>query len=227
MTKLALATAFSALLVIAPASAAEPAKPAPQGTTETAASPLPEVAAFEQAVSARQVADFARRHKDPQAMIVAARMLQEVPFRDAAADASGGPAAFSPAGLFAEAKTLAKGDPALLMQITIAQSSGSRGVLSSVFGSGLVRSVQSIGARAAYRFAIKVKGGEPLRIGAIGDVGTAMLLRLVDAKGKLACHDDNGDYAPVCAVRPNAATDYRVELVNRSNAPTRAVILSN
>src|SRR3546814_553926 len=74
---------------------------------------------FAQAVAARTVAEYARRQKDPVAMMTAARMLGEIPFAggDAAADA-----AFTPAGLFAEAKALAKGDAMLLAQIRVAES---------------------------------------------------------------------------------------------------------
>lgn len=176
-------------------------------------------------MTARSVADFARRQKDPQAMIVAARMLQEVPFKDASGAAVD--AAFTPAGLYGEAKVLAKEDPATLTQIRIAESMGSRGVFDSVFGKGLVRLVQNVGAQASYSFNLRAVGGQVLRVGAIGDIGTAMLLRLVDAAGRIACADDNNDYAPVCALTPRANASYKVELVNRSRAPSRTVILSN
>lgn len=186
---------------------------------------------FAQMIAARSVADFARRHKDPQAMIVAARMLQEVPIQaDPAARADAtptAPAAFSPEGFYAEATTLARGDATILMQINTAQASGSRGVFSSAFGKGLVRSVQNVSARTTYRFDVNAVGGQPLRIGAIGDVGTSMSMKLVDGGGHLVCADDRNDYAPVCATTPRAAANYRVELLNRSAVPSRTVILSN
>lgn len=181
---------------------------------------------FEQAMAARAVADYGRRQKDPYALITAARMLQEVPFQDAAPIAPGAAPAFSAEGLFDEAKTYAKGDEALLMQISIAKQAGSKGVLSSAFGRGLVRTIQNLNPRGAYNFPIKAKGGELLRIGAIGDVRTRMSMRLRDSRGRVIC-DDSGDYAPVCSVQPVGAGDYRVEVQNQSDAPTRAVILSN
>jgi hypothetical protein len=191
----------------------------------------PAIDPFEQVMAASRVADFARRQKDPQALIVAARMLQEAPITDSAtAGPAAGPpvaGAFTPDGLFAEAKAMAKGDTALLMQISLAQSSGSKGVLSSAFGRGLVRIVQDMGARASYVFPIKAKGGERLRIGAIGGANTKMVMRMRDKAGKVVCTDDSGDYAPVCSLDPKTAGDYRVEIVNRSDAPSRTVILSN
>jgi hypothetical protein len=188
---------------------------------------LAEAAAFDQVIAANRVAEFGRRQHDPQALMVAARMLEEVPFQDKAGDGAADTAAFSPAGLLAEAKVLAKGNPQLLTQISLAQSSGGRGVLSSAFGQGLVRSVQNVAARSAYAFAIRASGGDLLRIGAIGDVTTKMVMTLFDQRGKVVCIDDNSDYAPVCSVRPQSAGSFKVEIANRSNTSVRAVILSN
>lgn len=178
---------------------------------------------FAQALAVRSVADFARRQHDPVAMITAARMLQEIPF----ADAAGGEASFTPAGLFEEAKILARGDQMLLMQITVAQSTGNRGVMTSAFGKGLVRRMQTVEPQAAYRFDVEASGGAPLRVGAIGDIGTALSMRLMDPAGKTVCLDDHGDYGPVCQVLPKASTKYRVDIVNKSAVKSRAVILSN
>lgn len=156
-------------------------------------------------------------------MIVAARMLGEIPFTGQAGD----DAAFTPAGLFAEAKTMARGDAALLLQITVAQATGTRGVTASAFGKGLVRSVQTVNPRAAYQFSVQANGGEPLRVGAIGDMGTSLLIRIQDVAGKTVCLDDQGDYGPVCQLTPRAAARYRINIVNKSAVKSRAVILSN
>lgn len=181
---------------------------------------------FAQAIAARQVADFARREGDPYAMLTAARMLKQVPMSDSEA-AAGDEAAFSPDALFAEAKALARDDQALLLQIRLSQSASGRGVMASAFGKGLVRRVQDVNPRNAYRFTVTAKGGEPLRIGAIGDIGTSMYIRLLDASGKQLCLDDNADYAPVCAVTPRASGEYRIDIGNKSAAKSRTVILSN
>lgn len=186
---------------------------------------------FEQAMTARRLADFARRTRDANAMLVAARMLLDVPVSTMPA----GPAsaaedeapAFSPRALLAEARTLAGSDTALLTQIRVMDSQASRGVLSSALGKGLVRSVQALGPRAAYQFSISARGGEPLRIGAIGDIGTTLALRLTDARGKVVCTDDQNDYAPVCQLKPSTAASYRVDVINKSSARSRTVILSN
>lgn len=201
--------------------AADPAKPSPAPATAPApADP------FAQAIAARRVAEFARREGDPYAMLTAARMLQQIPVKDDSA-APAGDAAFSPAALFAEAKTLARDDQALLLQIRAAQSASGRGVTASAFGKGLVRRVLDVDPRDAYRFTVTAKGGEPLRIGAIGDIGTNMYIRLTDPSGRQLCLDDNADYAPVCAVTPRASGNYRVDIGNKSAARSRTVVLSN
>ena len=188
---------------------------------------------FAQAIAARQVADFARRERDPLAMLTAARMLQQIPFSDTvpvvtdSATTAQPAAGFTANGLFDEASAMAKGDTQLLTQIQVAKANGTRGVVSSAFGRGLVRLIQDVGARGIYRFNIMARGGEPLRVGAIGDIGTSISIRLLDAAGKMVCMDDNQDYAPVCALTPKAGGNYRVDVVNKSTAKSRTVILSN
>ena len=214
-------------LALAAIVAVSPALARAEGLAPAAAAPDP----FEQVIAARHVADFGRRRNSVQAMITAARMLQEVKFQDAAGspppsgDAAARPAEFTPEGLYGEAEAMAKGDPQVLAQIRIARSSG-RGVLTSAFGKGLVRTVRQVGARAVYAFNVQARAGELLRIGAIGDASISMVMRLRDTSGRLLCND-GGDYAPVCSITPLLAAALRVEIENKGAAPTQAVILSN
>src|SRR5665213_2732307 len=60
-----------------------------QAVAPPIAQSAPEFDAFDQAMAAKRVADFGRRQHDPEALLVAARMLQEVPFRDKAAGPAG------------------------------------------------------------------------------------------------------------------------------------------
>ena len=187
-----------------------------------AAQPAPAADPFEQAIAARGTADYARRNHDPLAMLTAARMLGEVPVSGDQADA-----AFTPKALYAEARALADGNELLLQQITVAESNGSRGVLSSAFGSGLVRRVLNVNGRAAYQFVVDAKGGERLRLGAIGAPGTSLLMRMLDQSGKVVCLDDHGDYAPVCQLTPSANARFRVDIQNKSAQASQTVVLSN
>lgn len=204
----------------------------PASPPQPAAPPVPAAIPadpFAQAIAARQVADFARREHDPYAMLTAARMLKQVPVTESggSADAESDAAGFSPAGLFAEARALARDDQQLLLQIRLSQSASGRGVMASAFGKGLVRRVLDVDPRNAYRFNVTARGGEPLRIGAIGDIGTSMYIRLTDLSGRQLCLDDNADYAPVCAVTPRVSGSYRVDIGNKSGSKSRTVILSN
>jgi hypothetical protein len=206
------------IFAIAPATAqtAHPADATAALRPSAAADP------FEQAMAARATADFARRNHDPMAMLTAARMLGEVPVSGDQGDAG-----FTPKALYAEARTLADGNDLLLQQITVAESNSARGVLSSAFGSGLVRRVLMVSPRAAYQFVVNAKGGERLRLGAIGAPGTALLMRMLDQFGKTVCLDDHGDYAPVCQLTPTVDARFRVDIQNKSEQSSQTVVLSN
>ncbi len=177
---------------------------------------------FEQAMAARATADFARRHHDVQAMLVAARLLEDIPVKGDATDTG-----FAPAALYAEARAMAAGDDAMVQQITLAEAMHGRGVLSSAFGSGLVRRVLNVNPRAAFQFVVNAKGGERLRLGAIGAPGTSLLMRILDTAGRTVCLDDHGDYAPVCQLTPAADARFRVDIQNKSAQTSQTVVLSN
>ena len=178
-------------------------------------------------MAARAVADFARRSADPLAMLTAARMLAEIPVNGADGAPGQAPGGFTPAGLFGEARQLAHGNALLLQQIDVAEAGSSRGVLSSAFGAGLVRRVLNVNPRGAYQFSVDAKGGERLRLGAIGVPGASLLIRMQDQSGATVCLDDHGDYAPVCQLTPHADARYRVDIQNRSAQPSQTVVLSN
>lgn len=207
------------------AAAVTTAAPVAQAADSSAAGAIADP--FGQALAARAVADYARRNRDASAMLVAVKLLDEIPIASGAADPSAVEATFTPRGLLAEARSLAGTDAILLTQIRVMESQSPRGVTASAFGQGLVRSVQTMAPRGAYQFSVTAKGGEKLRIGAIGDVGTSLLMRLVDGKGKVVCLDDQNDYAPVCQLTPGASAQYKVDLMNKSPSASRAVILSN
>lgn len=185
---------------------------------------------FAKAQEARLLADTARQNSDVATMLLAVRLLREIPLEAAGStphDPMPDEATFTPRGLLAEARAMAKGDATLLTQIRVMENEASRGVVASAFGRGLVRSIQAINPRAAYQFNVTARGGEPLRLGVIGDIGTALTMRLTDARGKVVCLDDQNDYAPVCQLTPGAPTQFRVDILNKSALRSRAVILSN
>ncbi|MGJ3627539.1 hypothetical protein AB5I41_12230 [Sphingomonas sp. MMS24-JH45] len=135
----------------------------------------------------------------------------------------------TPAGLFAEARALAGSNAQVVAQVDNSPNArrAAAACAASAFGKGLVRSVQTVDPRGAYRFAVTAAGGSPLRVGAIGDVGTALVMRVQDAGGRTVCLDDNADYAPVCQLTPKSNAQYRIDILNKSAARSRAAILSN
>ncbi|MDP3400875.1 MAG: hypothetical protein Q8R97_07120, partial [Brevundimonas sp.] len=71
------------------------------------------------------------------------------------------------------------------------------------------------------------RGGEILRIAAIGDGDTNIDLVIRDAEGRLLCQDGFGDHYPVCTLMPRVAGKVRVSVVNRGEIWTKVQILSN
>jgi hypothetical protein len=182
-------------------------------------------AAFDEVIAASRVAAYARQHGDFNAMMTAANMMLEVPFRDN--DHPGAKPAYSDGGYLAEARTLAQGDLALLTQVSLVEQSEPRGVGSSVFGLGLLRVVKDVDPHGVFSVPIKAKPNEMLRVGAIGDKSARVALTLRDGKGRAVCTDPGASFSPVCQVQPGQATDFNVEVSNPGNDPARTIILSN
>jgi hypothetical protein len=182
-------------------------------------------AAFEEVMAANRVAAFARQHGDFNAMMTAANMMLEVPFRDFQHPEA--KPSYNDGGYLSEARTLAHGDAVLLVQVTLVEQAEPRGVGSSVFGLGLLRVVKDVDPHGVYSLPIKAKPNELLQVGAIGDKSARVALTLRDVKGKAVCTDSGAGFSPVCQLQPGAATDFKVEVTNPGDAATRAIILSN
>ena len=202
------------LMACASASPAQDAAPAPP----------PEAVGVSQAVMAAELAAWGRRNDDPGALIMAARVLAEVPMR---AGEGSGDAFLTPGRLLDEAAVMAEGHPAWLDAIEQVRESGVRGVRSSPFGQGPIFTVKDIRARETYGFEVEARGGEVLRVAAIGDGDTDIDLVIRDARGGLVCEDGFGDHYPVCTVSPREGGRMRIDIVNRGAVWTKVQILSN
>lgn len=196
----------------------------------------PEAEGVAQVVTAAQVAAWGRAHQDAGAMIMAARILAEVPVRAATAgDAS--PPILTPATLLDEAAALSIGDQAALDAIAYLRAqnlsdadpaeSGVRGVRSSPFGQGPIFMVRELRARETYGFEVEARGGEVLRVAAIGDGDTNIDMVVRDEAGALVCEDGFGDHYPVCTVARARPGKMRIGIVNRGAIWTKVQILSN
>jgi hypothetical protein len=183
----------------------------------------PEALGVGQVVTAANVAAWGRSHSDPGALIMAARILAEVPVRSGA---EAGEAILTPGRLLDEAATLANGSQGLLDAIERLRS-GTRGVRSSPFGQGPIFQVREIKARETYWFEVEARGGEVLRVAAIGDGDTNIDMSVRDAEGALVCQDGFGDHYPVCTVSRRQPGKMRIDIVNRGAVWTKVQILSN
>jgi hypothetical protein len=90
-----------------------------------------------------------------------------------------------------------------------------------------VLTVKSLQARESWAFAVEARGGEILRVAAIGDGDTNIDLTVRDARGAVVCRDGFGDHYPVCTVSPRAGGQMQVDIVNRGAVWTRVQVLSN
>jgi len=183
----------------------------------------PEAAGIAQLVTAAGLADWGRAHDDPGALIMAARIVAEVPLRHQGDQ----PPVLTFEGLLAEAEAMAGGQPAYLAAIEQVRSQGVRGVVSSPFGRGPIATVKDVRARETFGFELDARAGEILRIAAIGDGDTDIDLIIRDADGRLLCRDGFGDHYPVCTLMPRAGGKVRVNVVNRGEIWTKVQILSN
>ena len=196
----------------------------------------PEARAVDQLVTAARLAEWGRRAEDPQALIVAARMVSEVALRPDTIEgrSEGGqpseradPGQPSIQGLLEQARELADGDGETLDEIDAAAAVAARGVVNSAFGRGPIYAVRDIEAQATYWFHLNARGGEVLRVAAVGDGDTDIDMIVRDEFGEEVCEDRAYDHYPVCTVIPAFTGRFRVDIINRGRVWTRTQILSN
>lgn len=180
-----------------------------------------------QLLTAAELAAWGRERSDAGALIMAARLVAEVPIRVAEGDSDGEDPFLTAASLLDEATALAGDNAAVVDAIDRLRDPLTRGVRSSIFGNGPVQTVKSLRARESWGFDVEARGGEILRVAAIGDGDTNIGLIVRDARGVVVCRDGFGDHYPVCTVSPRAGGQMQVQIVNRGDVWTKVQILSN
>jgi hypothetical protein len=183
----------------------------------------PEARGVAQAVTAAELAAWGREHGDAGALIMAARLLAEVPVRRG----EGPEPLLTPDRLLDDAAALSAGNQPLMDAIDRLREPLTRGVRSSTFGAGPVLTVKQLRARENWAFEVDARGGEVLRVAAIGDGDTDIGLAIRDTRGAVICRDGFGDHYPVCTVSPRAGGKMRVDIVNRGDVWTSIQVLSN
>jgi hypothetical protein len=201
------------------------------------AAATPEANAVDALGSVAALAAWGRANRDPEAMIVAARMLRSIPVAEgtvtgviegpvATTPAPQRPA-LTPAGLLGEARTFARGNAATLTRIRQAEAATSRGVISSAFGRGAVRTVRDVSANSTWRFTLDARGGAPLRILAVGDGDTDVDMRVRDQNGNVVCEDLDFDHRAACAITPAWTGRFTVDVINTGSVWTRTMLVTN
>ncbi len=176
-----------------------------------------------QVLTAAELAAWGRDRGDAGALIMAARLMAEVPLRQAAGETP----FMTATSLLDEAAALAGDNVGLIDAIDRLRDPLTRGVRSSAFGTGPVLTVKSLQARESWAFDVEARGGEILRVAAIGDGDTNIDLTVRDARGAVLCRDGFGDHYPVCTVSPRAGGQMQVDIVNRGDVWTKVQVLSN
>lgn len=180
-----------------------------------------------QVLTAAELAAWGRDRGDPGALIMAARLLAEVPLRQTGGDGDDAPPFLTAASLLDEAAVMAGDNAGVVDAIDRLRDPLTRGVRSSTFGTGPVQTVKSLQARERWAFDVEARGGEILRVAAIGDGDTNIDLIVRDASGAVVCQDGFGDHYPVCTVAPRAGGQMQIHIVNRGDVWTKVQVLSN
>jgi hypothetical protein len=214
------ATVATTVLLMMTALAAAPA--GGQARTDPAPEADGGARAIARTVMAAGIADWARERRDPQALVVAARMLDEIPIRQEGDD----PPFLTVPALLAEAEAMAGSEPEIRAQILRLRTQA-KGVRASSFGAGPVVLVRRVQPRQTFGFEITARQGEVLRVAAIGDGDTNIDLVLRDRAGTVVCSDSSQDHYPVCTIIRPRGGPLRVEVVNRGTVWSRVQILTN
>ena len=192
--------AIAAVLAVAGGVAAFTSDPEPVIT--------PEARGVAQAVTAAELAAWGRERGDAGALIMAARLLSEVPVRQG----EGPEPLLTPGRLLDEAAALSAGNQPIIDAIDRLREPMTRGVRSSPFGAGPVFTVKQLRARESWTFDVDARAGEVLRVAAIGDGATDIDLAVHDPRGATMCR---------------AGFKMRVALTNRGDVRTSIQVLSN
>lgn len=182
---------------------------------------------------AYSIAKYGREHKDPDAMLLAAKLLKENPVdkmsipktTEGGTDDEGNkkaPADQSVAAYLADAKKFAKGDRTLLARINDVEKMGVRGVVG-----GAQRTIEQVKAGGSDLYKMNFKGGEQGIVLISGDGSTDLDLYIYDEKGNLVGSDTAG--ADDCAVRfyPKWTGTFQVRVKNLGKVYNRYAMVTN
>lgn len=224
-TVLALATAGS----VYAAAAKAPAATVPATKAEASAG----VTGAAKIETAYRLAAYGREKSDPQALILSAKMLNEVGAQkaDITGTTTGGTAdtgtktakpEITPALLLDEAEALARGNETVLTQIAEVRASAQKG-----FVGGVRRSVLRIPARSVWSWTGTAVAGQQAIAIAQGDGDTDIDMKVFDGNGNLVCQDTMNDYTPACRWTPAWTGNFTLQLINNGSVYSDTVFVTN
>jgi hypothetical protein len=219
--------AVSALFIGSSVYAATSAAPAEKKTQSEAMSGAAKLE------TAYKLAAYGREKSDPQALILAAKMMNEVGAQkaDIKGEIKGGQAdakaktakpETTAASLLDEAEGLARGDAGVTSQIAEVRASAQKG-----FVGGPRRTVIRLPARSAWTWSGAAVSGEQAIAIAQGDGDTDVDMKVFDGSGNLVCEDVLTDYTPACQWTPAWTGTFSVQLINNGNVYTDTVFVTN
>lgn len=183
--------------------------------------------------TAYRLAAYGREKSDPQALILSAKMMNEVGAQAAdikgsttagAADAKAKTAKpeTTAASLLDEAESLARGDQAVMTQIAEVRASAQKG-----FVGGVRRSVIRIPARSVWSWTGTAVAGQQAIAIANGDGDTDIDMKVYDGNGNLVCQDVLNDYTPACQWNPAWTGSFTLQVINNGSVYSDTVFVTN
>ena len=184
--------------------------------------------------TAYRLAAYGREKSDPQALILSAKMMNEVGAQSTeikGATTTGGVAdakaktakpATSATSLLDEAEGLARGDQAVLTQIAEVRASAQKG-----FVGGVRRTVIRIPARSVWSWTGTAIAGQQAIAIANGDGDTDIDMKVYDNNGNLVCQDVLNDYTPACQWTPAWSGNFTLQVVNNGSVYSDTVFVTN
>ena len=214
--------ALALALAVSPVLAQEKAAGKQKGTNQDKAAGAPAVAATDpvsMAATAEQLARYGEEKKDPLALIMAARIKQEVgesPLEHKKETKGGQGEANKPAkrdtsvqALLDKAKGMAQGRKDVVALADEVAKSGSRGAIG-----GPKRARTVVRSRGTDVFHLSFRGGELARVAISGDGDSDLDLYVYDEGGNLICRADTRSDDEGCGWYPRWSGPFRIEVRN-------------
>ena len=188
----------------------------------------------EKAALGYRLAEYARAAEDPQAMLVAARILKGISLRssdntgeivaegDAKPDTGKAAAAVTADTLLDEAAALAIDDDDLLAMIEDTRSAEAKGATN-----GPISISRWVPSSTAWNVDFNARGGEPLLVAARRDSATPVDMKVFDENGYLVCQDMSHNVVMRCQVNPAWTGPFRVQLINHGGSGSGVQLLTN